>query len=1072
MDASTRSATSSVGDTDAAAPSSSSSFFRRLLGKATSTSTANDDSIRSRISEGIAVLAGTPAEDVDVQLRSLYQDPAGLEKRCEMAAKGLAEAEAESNDGSDAAATAAAAAAVAAAAAAREQRRITSYFFSDKTPQSVIASLPDAFFSPEFDAAAQLPMEVASWGQGDLTDRFMTKIEDFDTDKDMILSSLADLIEANYSQIVECMRDINAIDTELSQAATKTILCREKLAMASAALCAGPVKVASMQAKRDRLALAADTVRCLKALMDVHKAVQSDLTIGALARAAEGASSLLFSLQNDAYGYGQFRSLSNLKGVVRRNFVSVRQKSDKALLRMCSRKFAPAEYADIVKGYLVLDHAAETLGLPLGTPAPSRLDGQQDAPPSSDDLFDALGCMEGLDRRVLRFLTEDIDACRHSALLELMYASQHRKQKAAAAIDLAGVQLFAQMSTLEMVDLAETPMDELYRMVGADLVAQCVKRTCGLLADVVHTHYLITQWHRAPFDPRNEDSAFLHRCAPTAPEDDGARDEVTGDSPMRKDPDTEAAVDSPTKGAPADSVKTKKLSTSKLSSLFSANFKLPKPSSSSSGAPASAAAGTKSGATASTDAGSTQRVRNAEATRNAIARAFERNWPRTSSKVIASLAHSGALHSPSQRSRSLINGAADSPDQPHPRGAAGASMTADEMKVLRLRGARMAVVYERMAVDRAALWALVVAALADMLRCLSMPAAVPFDDFLAVLWAVSTTVNLGREFCGAESKALLDALHAKAREYLANTHAESFQVLRQMVDSEAWRCVPVALDDMGGVLGIVKKSMPPLQQSNPPADTNGAGNKSILMMFVSGGNPFYVATTPSEPNGNGNGHGTSHHQSAAVAATSLASSLAVEYECFMEMLSKDEGRPGQHDVSGGRSALCVTQTLLNGLARYAGRYLQKMHLLPSTAPDVFASLCQLFDYYLCAVFTGFVGSTERRLLAHRSARLSSTAPAHADDFEVRHARVVNCHAFPSLISIVVAHFVVDPGVECVYGTHSIRDGAAESRAARAPDGLRGGACAAATGGAGRARQAAVGQRQQRPPHQPDCQRTR
>ena len=84
--------------------------------------------------------------------------------------------------------------------------------------------------------------------------------------------------------------------------------------------------------------------------MDVHKSVQSDLTINALARAAEGACCLLFSLQNDSYGYGQFRSLSNLKVVVRKNFVSVRQKTDKALFRMCSRKFAAAEYADIIKG--------------------------------------------------------------------------------------------------------------------------------------------------------------------------------------------------------------------------------------------------------------------------------------------------------------------------------------------------------------------------------------------------------------------------------------------------------------------------------------------------------------------------------------------------------------------------------------------------------------------------------------------------------------------------------------------------------------------------------------------------
>ena len=88
---------------------------------------------------------------------------------------------------------------------------------------------------------------------------------------------------------------------------------------------------------------------------------------------------------------------------------------------------------------------------------------------------------------------------------------------------------------------------------------------------------------------------------------------------------------------------------------------------------------------------------------------------------------------------------------------------------------------------------------------------------------------------------------------------------------------------------------------------------------------------------------------------SLSSSLAVEYECFVEMLSKEEGRRTTPSLqqpftannkqlhkptittilsAAPSAAVCVTQTLLNGLARYAGRYLQKMHLLPSTAAEV------------------------------------------------------------------------------------------------------------------------------------------
>ena len=395
----------------------------------------------------------------------------------------------------------------------------------------------------------------------------------------------------------------------------------------------------------------------------------------------------------------------------------------------------------------------------------------------------------------------------------------------------------------------------------------------------------------------------------------------------------------------------------------------------------------------------------------------------------------------------------------------------------------MAVVYERMLVDRSALWALVAAAVADMLRCLAMPAAMPFDDFLAVLWAVSTIVNLGREFCGAESKSLLDALHMKVREYLQNTHAESFQVLRQMVESEAWRCVPIALEEMGGVLGVIKQTLPPVlkpppqphmasslhnnsnnhhndiaaaaessmitsdgqiqSQGGPDAvksssSTGSSSSSSILMSFAVCGNPLRLhpddpsATTSEEDTeekeeddeghhveevgsgsttvaSNGNGHSRNHVNTSSSSSSSsinsvlsLSSSLAVEYECFVEMLSKEEGKrntpslqqqstannkqnhkpTANPSTSTSSAAVCVTQTLLNGLARYSGRYLQKMHLLPSTAAEVFSSLCQLFDYYLCAVFRGFVGNEERQWLANRYSRLSSSAPDQGDEFEV------------------------------------------------------------------------------------------
>ena len=72
---------------------------------------------------------------------------------------------------------------------------------------------------------------------------------------------------------------------------------------------------------------------------------------------------------------------------------------------------------------------------------------------------------------------------------------------------------YTTMSDGEVMDLAERPLNDLYRRLTATLLGPCVVRSCELLADAIHTHYLITQWHCTPFDGRNSDWMFLHRCS-------------------------------------------------------------------------------------------------------------------------------------------------------------------------------------------------------------------------------------------------------------------------------------------------------------------------------------------------------------------------------------------------------------------------------------------------------------------------------------------------------------------------------------------------------------------------------
>jgi hypothetical protein len=115
------------------------------------------------------------AEDIDNGMRSLYQDPDILEQKCQLSMM------------SEPAATLDSLATLANTTTESGSTRLMPLQYSNKTAQSVIASLPEGYFTSGFDPVALLPDEIASWGEGDLTEQFMNKIEDVDTDKVLLL---------------------------------------------------------------------------------------------------------------------------------------------------------------------------------------------------------------------------------------------------------------------------------------------------------------------------------------------------------------------------------------------------------------------------------------------------------------------------------------------------------------------------------------------------------------------------------------------------------------------------------------------------------------------------------------------------------------------------------------------------------------------------------------------------------------------------------------------------------------------------------------------------------------------
>lgn len=302
-------------------------------------------------------------------------------------------------------------------------------------------------------------------------------------------------------------------------------------------------------------------------------------------------------------------------------------------------------------------------------------------------------------------------------------------------------------------------------------------------------------------------------------------------------------------------------------------------------------------------------------------------------------------------------------------------------------------------------------------------------------------VTLGKEFCGSESHALRRCLEEKSKEYFSNFHVESFNTLRQMLLEDCWQSMPLsqtALRQMGGVLGIIKSHCPRdaigarllrkhCNGSDSTSGSKGAGAagssslqtrlrrssiryinqdkavsvsaslsadgepehphslevaspSSILMLFGQHGNPFHFMTSEDQESNPVNVAAPERGRGSKDAnKTSKTRDALDDTDGFWQIMNDDRDAPSS---SSSCMHMIVTQTALNGLSKYAANYLHMMYILPSKAAEIFSSLMQLFDFYFCTVFMGFVSPEERNKFLTKPTKLTAPAPDQSRDFEV------------------------------------------------------------------------------------------
>lgn len=416
--------------------------------------------------------------EIDAAFKNIYPSPQKLEIKCEESLKDSFTMRTNKME-------------------VNEKKRlvgIRSKVSGSRSIKEVLDSLPSNYFTPQYDPIVSHLLEISSWNENDITQKFMSKIEESDNSKDIIVSHMTSMIDASYDELMGCMEKVQEINVDLFEAGMQIKHSRLKLSASLNNVAHGPLHIKSLHDQREKFVGVLDVLRGLKSIQDIHRTMLLRVTTGDVGDAAQLARDVVDCFKFE--DFDKFLALNSINRSMEKNIYTIRQKTDRALKRLCCRKFSAPEYDGILRSYFILNNLWD------------RFDFDFAEYEDEETNLDTINCIDGLAERINRFQLDDIDGCLHSAVMELIYLSQQQKQQAALEIAVEGA--YQQLNLGEIVDLTEVPLHMLYRRIAPELFPKCVIRSCELLTDIVHTNFLISQWHLAPFHPNNSDMEILH----------------------------------------------------------------------------------------------------------------------------------------------------------------------------------------------------------------------------------------------------------------------------------------------------------------------------------------------------------------------------------------------------------------------------------------------------------------------------------------------------------------------------------------------------------------------------------
>ncbi|KAG6609839.1 Coiled-coil domain-containing protein [Phytophthora cinnamomi] len=346
------------------------------------------------------------------------------------------------------------------------------------TDEEVLDALDPRFFTESFDPVAHMLDNIPE-NKTELNVFLRTEISAVDVAKDVILTKLQDDVRANYNSLIQGMKVVQEVDLDLVRAQIHVKNGRRLLATAKNDLILSSLEIVKTKRNRDRVSEIVSFGSQIVNFFDEEEKMNEALQEHRFITAVDICVGLRKGLSRK-----ELQGLTILDEIRLRiqDFIpKLREQFDQSL-RKVAGCFDPLGYKELLQAYITLADHSENLGFEF----------------SSYTLNEVLS-------NIPEIIVRSIDDMTSVFMRQVFEAVSPKKLK----IGIKNSQL--------KDNNASKPGDP---VTPAFQTVENVKRCYEHLTDLMHTYYLLVQWHRDPFNPLNDDVTYLHRCGIDDDDDD------------------------------------------------------------------------------------------------------------------------------------------------------------------------------------------------------------------------------------------------------------------------------------------------------------------------------------------------------------------------------------------------------------------------------------------------------------------------------------------------------------------------------------------------------------------------